>query len=193
VFSQAPRLSAAYPRSPYTANRIAPGAVPRSSNRPSGISTVRPAFYHSNRNGRPFAHRRGVAGAGYPYAAGYADPGYLTYDGPYTDDSTDADAPTPPDSEQPEIDPSANLVESPQPTAARARQPDPAPAEAVTLVFKDGRPSQQIRNFIATRSTISVFQGQRHYDIPVADLDLAATAKANRNAGVDFSLPAGTP
>jgi hypothetical protein len=74
-----------------------------------------------------------------------------------------------------------------QPAAA------PAPAaentEAVTLVFKDGRASEQIHNYILSRNTLSVLDG-RHRDIPVDQLDLVATEKANREAGVDFHLPA---
>jgi hypothetical protein len=71
----------------------------------------------------------------------------------------------------------------------------PAPAAeneaAVTLVFKDGRPAEQIHNYILTRDTLYV--GDRHpIQIPVDQLDLDATVKANREAGVDFRLPAGS-
>jgi hypothetical protein len=69
-------------------------------------------------------------------------------------------------------------------------QPEPAAEDAVTLVFKDGRPSEQIRNYMLTRTTLYV-QGERLREIAVADLDLAATEKVNREAGVDFRLPNG--
>jgi hypothetical protein len=58
----------------------------------------------------------------------------------------------------------------------------------ITLVFKDGRPSEQVRNFILSRDTVSVWD-QGHREIPVDQLDLAATEKLNRDAGVDFRLP----
>jgi hypothetical protein len=58
----------------------------------------------------------------------------------------------------------------------------------VTLVFKDGRPREQIHNYMLTRTTLYV-QGKRLREIAVADLDLDATAKVNREAGVDFRLP----
>jgi hypothetical protein len=58
----------------------------------------------------------------------------------------------------------------------------------VTLVFKDGRPEQQIHNYILSRTTLSVLDGQRQV-IQVRELDLAATVKVNREAGVDFKLP----
>jgi hypothetical protein len=60
--------------------------------------------------------------------------------------------------------------------------------DAVTLIFKDGRPPELIHNYILTRSTLYV--GERHHpDIPVDQLDLVATAQVNRDAGIDFHLP----
>jgi hypothetical protein len=60
--------------------------------------------------------------------------------------------------------------------------------EAVTLVFKDGRPPEQIHNYILTRTTLFV-RDQHARKIPTDQLDLAATAKVNQDAGVDFQLP----
>jgi hypothetical protein len=78
----------------------------------------------------------------------------------------------------------------PQPSAEPAARPEPEPLAATTLIFKDGRSPEAIRNYIATRSTITVIDGPRHHDIPVADLDIPATVKANRDSGVGFQLPA---
>jgi hypothetical protein len=72
-------------------------------------------------------------------------------------------------------------------------QPTPSPQtnEAVTLIFKDGRPPMQIHNYLLTRDTL--FVGDRHpSEIPVDQLDVGETAKVNRAAGVDFRLPEGT-
>jgi hypothetical protein len=73
-----------------------------------------------------------------------------------------------------------------------AQTPAVAPSlfysNAVTLVFKDGRPSQTIHNYALTRTTLYVTDG-RPREIPVEALDLAATEKANREAGVNFRLP----
>lgn len=74
-----------------------------------------------------------------------------------------------------------------------AGAPSAAPAAeqpSITLVFKDGRPSMQIRNYLLTQSTLYTGDGLRR-EIPLSDLDLAATADANRNSGVDFRLPQG--
>jgi hypothetical protein len=61
-------------------------------------------------------------------------------------------------------------------------------ADAVTLVFKDGRPAEKVHNYALTRTMVYVTDGRRR-EIPVAALDLTATEKANREAGVDFQLP----
>ena len=64
----------------------------------------------------------------------------------------------------------------------------PAPDVPVTLVFKDGRPNEKIHNYLLTNSTLSVLDQQRQV-IPVDQLDIAATERVNREAGVDFALP----
>jgi len=78
----------------------------------------------------------------------------------------------------------------PNPSASEQAQPSPSPesAEAVTLVFKDGRPPEQIHSYILTRNMVYV-RDPHPRDIPTDQLDLAATAKVNQDAGVDFQLP----
>ncbi len=66
--------------------------------------------------------------------------------------------------------------------------PTPLSEEGVTLIFKDGRTPVQIHNFVLTRTEIFVGDEQ-HRVIPTDLLDLAATAKVNQEAGVDFQLP----
>ncbi len=68
---------------------------------------------------------------------------------------------------------------------AAAVQDDSSP---VTLVFKDGRPRETIHNYALTRTTLYVADA-RHQEIPVAALDMAATERVNRAAGVSFELP----
>jgi hypothetical protein len=58
----------------------------------------------------------------------------------------------------------------------------------VTLVFNDGRPPVTIHDYLLTRGTLYVMDRHRS-EIPVAELDLPATAKVNREAGIDFKLP----
>lgn len=69
--------------------------------------------------------------------------------------------------------------------------PAPAPPQqedAVTLIFKDGRPSEQIRNYALTRTALYL-PGKHMREIPLEQLDLPATERVNREAGVDFQIP----
>jgi len=151
-------------------------------------AAARPPFYTRDRG----THRsRYGYGAGVPYA-------YPVWLGPsYFDDSADesddsADTTTPDTQAYADIQPDQTYPpmagDAPQPMA----QPTPSETDAVTLIFKDGRPPQQVRNYALTRTTLYVI-GAHHRDIPVADLDLAATEKVNREAGVAFQLPQPTP
>jgi hypothetical protein len=119
---------------------------------------------------------------GYPDDSGYDDGPSYSPDSGYADNGGYAqpDDQGPPPPYEPPVEPA-------QPSTA----PAPENTEAITLVFRDGRTSEQIHNYILSRTTLSVLDG-RHRDIPVDQLDLTATEKANREAGVDFRLPAST-
>ena len=165
---------------------------PRSTFRISPAAT-RPPFYSRSRAPHPprSPYRYG-SGAGVPYI-------YPLWLGPsYFDDSADepddsADMGTPGVDAYADVQPGEPYPpmaeETEQPAAAEPPPPEP---DAVTLIFKDGRPPQQVRNYALTRTTLYVI-GAHHRDSPVADLDLDATEKANREAGVDFQLPEPTP
>ena len=90
----------------------------------------------------------------------------------------------------PDQDQARPYYDQPSPNPSKPIHPSPAPLSqlAVTLVFKDGRPSEQIHNYLLSRNTISIWD-QHPRQIPIDQLDLAATEKANREAGVDFHLP----
>jgi hypothetical protein len=57
----------------------------------------------------------------------------------------------------------------------------------VTLIFKDGH-AIKVHNYMLSRDTVTVLDGQER-DIPVSQLNVAATEKANLDAGVAFGLP----
>jgi len=61
------------------------------------------------------------------------------------------------------------------------------PAEAV-LVFRDHH-SEKIQNYAITGTTLWVFTQERARKIPIAELDIPATTKANADRGIDFRLP----
>ncbi len=170
---------------------------------------ARPAYGGRSGHDGDSHHRRPYE-RGYRSGAGYIVPGY-GWVGPYLpsylpsnlddsgyDDSDSSAAPSqaydgsdaqPPYPEPPPYPEQPGPFAAAEPTAEAAR-PAPAPAneEAVTLIFKDGRPPEQIHNYVLTRTTLFVRDQQRRA-IPTDQLDLVATAKANRDAGVDFQLP----
>jgi len=77
-----------------------------------------------------------------------------------------------------------------QPQTETAVAAAPEDEEPVTLIFKDGRPSEYIHNYAMTRTTLYV-QDKHHRVIPITELDLPATMKANQEAGASFDVPKG--
>ena len=59
----------------------------------------------------------------------------------------------------------------------------------MTLIFNDGRPPEQAYNYMVTPTTFYVLDGERQ-TIPLRELDLAAMNNVNRQAGIDFRVPA---
>jgi|HubBroStandDraft_5_1064220.scaffolds.fasta_scaffold174416_2 hypothetical protein len=75
------------------------------------------------------------------------------------------------------------------PDAAPPEPPEPVVAQPTTiLVFKDGHRSEVV-NYAIVGNTLFDFSGDRTHKIPIADLDLVATQKANDASGVEFKLP----
>ncbi len=121
------------------------------------------------------------------YAVGVLEPAYIPYAPEADDDAVEAD-----------------LSQSPVPPtpAVRAGNRDPAPKAdvdvdepvaaqpATVLVFKDGHQSD-VLNYAIVGDTLFDFEEGRTRKIPLADLDLKATHKANDDRGVDFEVPAG--
>jgi len=97
---------------------------------------------------------------------------------------------------------SLTLVSSPSPSPAQLASPCGTPVgmnsrrpysgsnvqNPVTLIFRDGRPPVQVYNYMATSTRLYVMDGNR-CSIPVTQLDLEATARVNRDAGIDFRVP----
>ena len=82
----------------------------------------------------------------------------------------------------------------PQPAPAAPRmQYVPGSASTVILIYKDGRPPEQIQNYLATRSTLTILDGGRRREVPISDLNIPATVSANHQTGVDFQLPTTAP
>lgn len=77
----------------------------------------------------------------------------------------------------------------PQPQSREDARTDP-PATSTVLVFRDQH-RQEIQNYAIKGTTLTAFAPQRTQRISLADLDIAATTKANDDRGVDFRVPGG--
>jgi hypothetical protein len=79
--------------------------------------------------------------------------------------------------------------------APAAQSPAADPPSAIipptVLVFRDQH-QQEVQNYAIVGQTLWNFGAQRTQKIPLADLDLAATQKANDDRGVPFRLPLGS-
>ena len=146
-------------------------------------------------------HRHGdrsdfPVGSYIPYAVPYAVPYDGAYDEEADDDSGDADyvrAPGPRNAEPPVKRADAREFTRKAATSAKPtpREPEaPVTAQPSTvLIFKDGHQSDVI-NYAIVGDTLFDFGAGRTHKILLADLDLAATRKANDDHGVDFQIPA---
>lgn len=78
---------------------------------------------------------------------------------------------------------------------ARSRPNEPlhseltAPSAPTTLVFRDQH-KQEIQNYAIIGQTLWSFTDQRTQKIPLSELDIPATQKANEDHGVNFRVPA---
>jgi len=69
----------------------------------------------------------------------------------------------------------------------RSTQPH-APSELTDLVFRD-KHTEEVQNYAIVGQTVWILTADRARKIPISDLDLAATRKANEDRGVEFALP----
>jgi hypothetical protein len=76
---------------------------------------------------------------------------------------------------------SANVPRPPQ-YEAQTR-----PASPIVLVFRD-KHTQEAENYAIVGQTIWLFNEQRATKIPLSDIDIAATERANQNRGIDLRL-----
>ena len=62
------------------------------------------------------------------------------------------------------------------------------PSPATVLVFRDQR-REEVQNYAIVGQTLWIFSPLRTEKIPLAEIDLAASAKANEDRGVEFRVP----
>ena len=145
-------------------------------------------------------------GYGYPWYpwwyAGYYDPWWWWdadsgYDNSYEQDVANANAMNQQNLEEQRMlrqeesdgDQDAYARSAPAPAPS---QPEGAPVlPATVLVFRDQH-QREVQNYAIVGQTLWTFSPQRTERIPLADLDLAATASVNDERGLTFRLPLGS-
>jgi hypothetical protein len=160
-----------------------------------GGGFTRPPFHHPH-----FATRWPYYGyGGYyanPYAYGYGYPYYNDSDYYPSDNDGDSGAYAPDQGYQQQQQAEINRLEDEverlrqqRDSAASSESSDKADLHSVTeLVFRD-KHIQEVQNYAISGQTFWIFDGQQAKRVPLSELDIAATVKANDARGVDFQLP----
>jgi hypothetical protein len=68
--------------------------------------------------------------------------------------------------------------------------PPPEPEQAIRVIFKNGRAPATIQNYLMNSRTLTDLDQQHYEQIPLDQIDMAATEQANRARGLDFQVPA---
>jgi hypothetical protein len=77
---------------------------------------------------------------------------------------------------------------SPQLAAAAPSAPS-ASAQPLTVIFKSGRAPIEVRNYLMTAKILTDLDSEHYEQIPLDQIDLAATKRFNSFAGVEFQVP----
>jgi hypothetical protein len=65
----------------------------------------------------------------------------------------------------------------------------PSPAQPLVVIFKTGRDPMKIQNYLITAKVLTDLDSQHYEQIPLDEINLAATQNFNKVAGVDFQIP----
>jgi hypothetical protein len=139
-------------------------------------------------------------GYGYPYLGGGVDP-YWWWDSGSSDDQNQQYGSGAYDGQnydgqnfdeqgaQGQRDQDLYARSAPQPRQSAPPQEEKTEViSATVLVFRDQH-KQEVQNYAIVGQTLWTFAPQRTQKIPLTDLDLPATTKANDERGVDFRVP----
>jgi len=157
--------------------------------------------------GNCFYHHHYYAGYPWGYGYGYWPYAYAGWGWPWYDDndyagdyqSQPSDYYYPPSQESPqdqaeldrlhdEVARLRDQLQSGSRSVPRPPEQKESAPEPTQLVFAD-KHTEQIQNYAIVRQTLWVFDGSRTRKIPLSNLDIPATEKANEDQGVDFTIP----
>jgi hypothetical protein len=132
-------------------------------------------------------------GYGYPWGYGAFDPYWWWDSGSSYDQDRQYQTGLANEMNQQSLDEQSMREQGDQDVYARSAPPQHQPerteaAPATVLVFRDQR-KQEIQNYAIVGQTLWNFSSQHTEKIPLSDLDVPATTKANDARGVDFRLP----
>ena len=167
---------------------------------PGGFhSHFRSSFAFYGAFGYPYSF---YAGYGYPWYGAYAYPVYTypvysysepQYSSPRSDSDLDYSYQQKRNME--ELDRLEGRLRRLEDQRASASTPRPPqyqsqanPTSPVVLIFRD-KHSQEAENYAIVGQTIWLFNEQRATKIPLSEIDIAATEKANEERGVEFQVP----
>jgi len=135
-------------------------------------------------------------GYGYPYVI---DPGFYDwgdsddsadneggaapyYPGPYSDYGYGAPGETPREGFAAESAPY-------QPSAAIEPAAPSVPGQTLTVIFRSGRAPVKMENYMMTARVLTDLDSRHYEQIPIDQIDIAATQQINGAAGVRFNIP----
>ena len=89
----------------------------------------------------------------------------------------------------PDYPPYPNQGYYPPNQIASAATGAPASTQPLTVIFKSGRSPIEIQNYLITAKVLTDLDSQHYEQIPLDEINLAATQNFNKVAGVDFQVP----
>ena len=75
------------------------------------------------------------------------------------------------------------------PAEYAAAAPPLVSQQPLTVIFKSGRAPIRVRNYLMTPRVLTDLDSEHYEQIPLDQIDLAATQNFNKVAGVDFQVP----
>ncbi len=180
-------------RTPYNGNRstaFRPPYDPRGNGASRGGDRVPyGGRRHSGGNWYVYSYPPGL-GYGYPYLI---DPGFYDWGWGDSDDSGD-DSSAYDQGAAPYPEYAAPYPEegygSVQPAEAEpGTSSAPVPEQPLTVIFNNGRAPVKVQNYMMTSRVLTDLDSQHYEQIPLGEIDLAATQQANSAAGVEFQIP----
>lgn len=85
--------------------------------------------------------------------------------------------------------PPASAAYEQRASAQPVAPPAPGSEEPLTVMFKDGRAPMTMQNYMVSARVLTDLDARHYEQIPLDQVDVAATQRANRAAGVGFAIP----